>query len=532
MTLRTLRLPFTSLALAVALAGCSLAVPAAPAPRTSNGGAATGNTGTSGNSNTTTAIGHNSPPVAISGIEFKPLSAANAKYLNGNGIVSQGGGNLVAQGGGNLTTATSSASAPMANTAAAAPAAAAPAAAGAGAAAMASKGAIADSASGSMVAHSEPAPAPQPQAPDQKAGGAFSGNIYSNYGYDYYFGGFGGYNNQDLALTSVQQAETAGVSGGFSAVVAGAAAPVIKSWAEDARLIRSSAMLDSKGSLVSNPQPPQPDANPLNGSPDGWSLTYASSSRMEVLIFAVTPSKTTILRLHWEPLSLAAERVTTDSSTAIQKLIAAIQDKSFKSEEEKSGNDYFLGFPFTQPMNDQMDSPYNRTTVLYQVPADAHWNVDLEEIMGKLVWSLSYNEGGNMAYPAGIGYAVPAMAVAAQPELAVKGAPSSLVDSNGSSDGNTLVGTTTGVPEHCVNTPGTWTDGWTNNSGQGMVDAETGAVIRFTRPTKSQYMSGGTFECPPGPAVDPPIAVDAPPPPDAGAATSSQGSVSASAAKP
>ncbi len=93
---------------------------------------------------------------------------------------------------------------------------------------------------------------------------------------------------------------------------------------------------------------PMPYGGP-NGNESGWTMTYVSSRRTEVLTFTVTPTKTTIIRMRWAPLNLAPERVLVDSSKAIRGLPAAIEDKGTASEEEKSGNDYFLGFKFDQP---------------------------------------------------------------------------------------------------------------------------------------------------------------------------------------
>jgi hypothetical protein len=42
-------------------------------------------------------------------------------------------------------------------------------------------------------------------------------------------------------------------------------------------------------------------------------------------------------------------------------------------------------------------------------------------------------------------------------------------------------------PEPCPSPKWVEEQGWFNNSAQGMVDAETGTVIRFTRPTRNYY---------------------------------------------
>lgn len=453
----------TAVLAALVLAGCAM-----PVPGTVPGGTGSGTTVTKPGDKTpivdpkTGKPLPNQPLAPIDGIEFKPLTQGAAQYLsqNGGGIIAAGAGNAVSPG----------ATAPMA---AAAPAMATSKAAAGGGMAM-------DSA---MVAGEESARSSGGSGGAQ-AGGAFSGNVWSPYSFGYYFGGFGGGGGMDqMALVSVQEAETKGSTGTFQSVIADVVGPIVKVWAADGRLTQSSAVLTNDGKVYIEPKTDankdmmiRPAYGPW-GDANGWRLTYTSTANNEILIFTVTAEKTVVIRMAWKPLDLAPERVTVDSGDAVKKLITAISDKGFKGEEEKTMKDYFMGYPFEQPKTGEWDSPDNKTEVLYEVPKNARWNANLQNVMGKLVWELSWwaQDEDAMVTKGGIGIAVPTMAVARKP----------MIDGNGEEDLPTCK-----EPERVSNS-------YTNWNGQGMVDAETGAVIRFTRPTRNTYWyyNGPDYPC-------------------------------------
>jgi hypothetical protein len=116
---------------------------------------------------------------------------------------------------------------------------------------------------------------------------------------------------------------------------------------------------------------------------------------------------------------------------AIARLSAAIGDRAFKSEEERTGRDYFLGITFKPPDPGRMISP-GRIEVLYAVPNDARWIVNFESVIGKAVWHLSFYTPSLDTW-SGRGRVPPS------------------------------------PPEY---------------SGEGLIDAASGAVIRFRRPYK------------------------------------------------
>lgn len=423
----------------------------------------------------------NRPVEPLAGITFRPLSAANAQYLS-----SQGGGATP-----NMARAESA----MAKTAAApAPA----------------MGMAADAAMPAVTGGGTPGQA-------QSIGGAYSGNVWGGLGYQYYFG-FGG--NEQMSLVSVQEAETSGSSGGFNEALA-IVAPVVKDWAADARLTETRSALNNEGKLGVRPMPAVMDmampgvvgSSPFNEG-EGWRFVYVSSSRNEMLQFMVMPDKTSILRLGWAPLNLDPARVKVGSQAAIAALIKAVGDRSFRGEEETNQKDYFFGHAFTQPKTGEWDNENQQTEILYQVPAKARWNVSLQQVVGKLVWDINWyaaddsSTSPGVAEPGVVGGSEPGSAPSAdigvnEPGVSSGGiaveAPGTVVSSAGNgglgaayrarfqlmqASAIAIAPAPPTLPQPCAGGVRQEKNVYTNNSGQGMVDAETGAIIRFTRPTR------------------------------------------------
>ena len=238
-----------------------------------------------------------------------------------------------------------------------------------------------------------------PSMPSMSPGGNY-GYYGQNYGFD------------ELSLVSASEAETAGYGGAsFSEMVCTVVTPVIREWADDARLIRSDGDLAADGTLGEG------QSNPA------WRLSYVSSQRKEAIDFVVGVSKTLILRQRWAPLVLDLSAIGFDSADAVKKLKGAIEDGSIKSEEEKTGIDYFLHTPLTVfPAAEGMET-------LYQLPAGTRWNVSLRSILGHLVWDIGCNPSSSVAQEEGY---------------------------------------------------------WTNYYARGMVDAQNGTLIHFSRPTKNK----------------------------------------------
>lgn len=326
-----------------------------------------------------------------------------------------------------------------------------------------------------MAASGRPAAAPAPASVAKGGGddgnrvvaGAYSGNVYGYYGWGWYYGG-----SEENALIAFEEGDAPGATGPFPQVATDVAAPVVAAWATDARLVQSSATLKGDGTPYPAASPgqggdkimmPGPMPGPYYGD-GGWRLVYVSSSRKEVLQFLVRPDKTIVLRQAWGPLNLDATRVTVSSTDAINRLTGAIRDRGFVSEEERTGKDYFLGFAFEPPTIWTGDG--QRVEVRYDVPADARWEASLQQILGKLVWQLSFWKDGPIVYADARGGGATGVAVAA-PAVA----PAAADDQ------------TRPAPECPPPDPGFYE----NQSGSGMVDAATGTVIRFSRPTTVYY---------------------------------------------
>jgi hypothetical protein len=281
------------------------------------------------------------------------------------------------------------------------------------------------------------APTVVPSASALSPGGATSGNIYGG-GYGYGYGYYGG-SSVPMALVSVTEAEAPGSRGPLKAILETLVAPVLKDWATDAHLVSSSGSLDAEGqALVPSPTPSSMATPPgygyYGGYDTGWRLSYVSPSRQEALNFHVAADKTLVIRMRWAPLNLAATPIAVDADEAVKKLTAAIEDQAFRSEEEKTGTDYFFGTAF-QPVPTVPPGGYQeRVEIVYDVPPQARWNATLQSVLGKQVWELNYYRAYSESDP--------------PPQ----------------------------APDH-----------WFDNSARGMVDAQTGVVVRFTRPSKRYF---------------------------------------------
>jgi len=424
-----------SLVLALALAGC-----AAP-PITAGPGGGPGGGKLPVKDPVTGKLISNQPVEPLNGITFKPLTVANARFLSGQ-AGSGMAGPMMAEG------------APMARSAAA------PA-----------PGAAVVSADTAVLKGGGNGGSPS------TAGGAYSGNVWGGYGYQYYFG-FGG-GTERMSLVSVQEATTDGSKGGFTEVANTLIAPIVKEWAFDARLTEAGSTLGADGRVWIEPVPVADGKMgliaPGRRSPlepgDGWRFVYLSTARSEMLQFVVTAEKTTIVRLRWAPLDLQPERIKVDASTAVTSVTKAVMDKGFASEEEKTKLDYFLGHAFEQPKTGEYDGENNKTEVLYDVPKRARWSVNLQQIVGKLVWELSWYAAEEPTAVPGVATAVSAVAPMVKftllQDVVSRPMPMPIASA---------------APEPCKRRKET--NVYTNWGGSGMVDAETGAVIRFTRPTR------------------------------------------------
>lgn len=274
-------------------------------------------------------------------------------------------------------------------------------------------------------------------APAETVVGAYSGNMDAYYSSGYYSA------RQDAdqrVLVSMTRAEGPGSRGPLREVLDGIVAPVLQAWAPDGKLVRSEGRVDSLGEPLGTaaPSSASPWSNEAPGWPT-WRLLYTSESRHEVLEFFVGRDRTLAVRMRWAPLALPTEAIKVDGNEAVRRLVAAIRDPNARSVEAQTGRDYFLDVPFvTKSVPPALPG---RNELLLELPADATWRVSLQSLFGKLVWRLSY------AYPM------------APPQPWAGG-------------------------EQPPKPPFSFLNG---NGIEGMVDAETGAVIRFNRLVKHYF---------------------------------------------
>ena len=104
----------------------------------------------------------------------------------------------------------------------------------------------------------------------------------------------------------------------------------------------------------------------------GWSFIYTSTKLHETLNINVSEKETRITRQTWTLRNIAISKVKIDSNTALQKVTAAVKDRTFKPDEI---------YP----------SGYEQVEVLYEIPASAIWDVRLEQNNQKLYWGISFS---------------------------------------------------------------------------------------------------------------------------------------------
>lgn len=254
-------------------------------------------------------------------------------------------------------------------------------------------------------------------ANEQILPGSVSGNVTGQLVYP---AGFDLANPEAMSLVAMDVTEAPGSTGPLGVIARDIVDSVLRGWVPGARMIKAETALGNDGGL-------RVDAAGVGG----WRLTYQSPDGLEQLKFDVTPEKTLITKTRWAQVPMPVDAARLSEREAIARLSAAIADRAFKSEEERTGRDYFLGRAFAPPAPGGGISP-GRIEVLYAVPEAARWIANFESVIGKAVWHLRFY--------------TPSM------------------------------------------------DAWSNRgrippsppaySGEGLIDAESGVVIRFRRPYK------------------------------------------------
>lgn len=212
-------------------------------------------------------------------------------------------------------------------------------------------------------------------ANEQILPGSVSGNVTGQLVYPT---GFDLADPAAMSLAAMAVTEAPGSAGPLSVIVRDIVGSVLRGWVPGARLIKAESTMGNDGG-------PRVDATGVGS----WQLTYQSPDGLEQLKFDVTPEKTLITTTRWAEVPMPVDAARLSEREAIARLSAAIGDRAFKSEEERTGRDYFLGRAFEPPAPGGGISP-GRIEVLYAVPEDARWLVNFESVVGKAVWHLRF----------------------------------------------------------------------------------------------------------------------------------------------
>lgn len=256
------------------------------------------------------------------------------------------------------------------------------------------------------------------------------------------------------ALMGVKEAILPGFGGAFPTLRAERLDPLVASWAPDAKLVRANV---SQEELQGGSPPPRPICvyTPVYGPP--WDVVYVSESKQEALRFFVDDRRILVLHLSWQRpgIDMPPPPVLTPGGSpapgwppvgreaAVSRLAAALRTPGTVSEEERARWNYFHSLPHAEPSYYADEAPNLEPGPVYELPASLTWNASLQQILGRWVWVLQAD---------------------AAPSASPSPAPATY---------RILCTTIPGVP-HLEPAGGAF----------GMVDAESGTVIRFTRPAR------------------------------------------------
>lgn len=229
--------------------------------------------------------------------------------------------------------------------------------------------------------------------------------------------GWGGGPFGNLTMEPPQEADAPGAAGDWAAVKAQVVDPLVADWAADAELVRVNGVLGADGKATAA-------AGPDDAEAPGWSATYASSARLQVLEIQVSPQKTHVVRLSWKRDPLGAEAAM-PADRAVALAVAAVRDKAAKGSLDgvmyADGGTVGLAVPAVAngvarsavapaPATAPAVSAPNAGVgvsgspgasasafrpeppeTLYELPEKGRWYAGLQRQEGHLAWTLSYS---------------------------------------------------------------------------------------------------------------------------------------------
>lgn len=299
---------------------------------------------------------------------------------------------------------------------------------------------------GSNSSSSVSAPAAMPMAAissggvvssDMARGGAFPMSYFP------YSGSF-----EEYTVVDFEEAKSAGFVGSYSDIVTKVIKPVIKTLASDARMTYVNGNLDANGMNKNEPQPTA-SANPnYYYNQYQWTFTFVSSANKEVYNFYISSESTLILKQKWGLKDLSYDNVKIDSSQAIKIVTDAIKDKTVATT------------------NQDISYAGSNTEFIYDLPKNTNWYLYLEKEKDALIWNINLNINYNYSnYPV-----MPMYDTATSSGAGV---------SAGSSGDSAPVALPPTMP---TKSP---VEYWYSGS-YARIDATTGKILQFTRPTRTK----------------------------------------------
>jgi hypothetical protein len=166
--------------------------------------------------------------------------------------------------------------------------------------------------------------------------------------------------------------------------------PLVKAWASDGALYTGYSWDPNLGDMRAGTARSPDEAAIL--AHVGWPLPYLSEARHELLLF-YAPG--VVLRTRWLPVDVDEHTVKVSREAAIALHVAAMRDPNAKSEEERTGRDYFLGTPYVGAFPPPEWNRWDDLRPKYDIPNDAPWYATLDtSYAGKPVWHVVCNWSG------------------------------------------------------------------------------------------------------------------------------------------
>lgn len=244
--------------------------------------------------------------------------------------------------------------------------------------------------------------------------------------------------------------ELPGTNGSFDGIVMDHLRPYVLAWDVDAKL--STALISPVPAPFRLADITQKDLDGLEYV--AWPVVFTSEARQETMTVYVEPGRIVALLVHWEIATpMPSPRVS--EAEARSALKAALRDPTAQSVEEVWDQDYFLGVPFRNPVGSiefhagpgPIMPQIERTEPLY---TDANLgDAKLEDGFGRMVWRF---ENSRARW--------------------------------------------TMEPSYTLGADGLFRDVQT---AEGIVDANTGAVVRFRRSFRETFAGKPLYPSPPAP---------------------------------